>query len=266
MDDSSIERLLREIGAYQLGGFRSLNQADIAVKDDTSYGYSVVTDFDVESERRVFEHIQQHFPEDSFLGEENGNVRRDPGRYWILDPIDGTSNFTQGVPFWGPSLGFFDEKGPERGWVYFPALDQMFHAVRGQGAYLNGKPIRTSSVSEYSNLCTVGTVSRLHRRFRLTCPAKHRILGSIIVNLCYLAMGSFAAIYFRGNLWDLGAGYLIAREAGAIIDCEPALETLDIPSIDPKSSTSISVWATANTALPPFRQYIVPLDEPVEGR
>lgn len=266
MDNSAIEQLLRDIGKYQLEGHENLVQADISIKDDTSHGYSVVTEYDVESEKRVFEFVEKHFPGDSFLGEEHGNVVRDPKRYWVLDPIDGTSNFTQGIAYWGPSLALVDDQGPERGWVYFPVLDQMFSAVRGGGAFLNGKPIHTSQVTEYNNLCTVSTVSRLHRRSRLTCPAKHRILGSIIVNMCYLAMGSFAAIHCRGSIWDLAAGWLVAREAGAVIECDPAIETLDLTTMTPKDAPSICVYAMANEKLPNLKDFVVDLDEPIKGK
>ena len=204
--DPLIENLLREVGTFQLEGYRSLQPGGVAVKEDQGHGVSVVTHYDEETERRVHAFIEKEFPGDSFLGEEHGNVRRDPSRYWILDPIDGTSNFTQGIPFWGPSLAFWDAGGPARAWIHLPALGQMFHAERGRGAFLDGAPIRSSRVSEYSNLCTVATVSRMHRRFRLTCPAKHRILGSIVANLAYLASGTFAAMYCRGSLWDIAAG------------------------------------------------------------
>ena len=267
IDRKPIEDLLRAVGTYQLEGFRKLSTADIGVKDDDSYGYSVVTEYDVETERRVYEFISNTFPEDSFLGEENGNVKKDPSRYWILDPIDGTSNFTQGVPFWGPSLAFWDDEGPARGWVYFPPLDEMFYAERGGGAFLNGEPLYASRVKEYSNLCTVGTVSRLHRRFRLRCPAKHRILGSIIVNLCYIATGSFAASYSRGSVWDLAAGLVIARESGAVIETDPDIGTLDIATIVPgKSSPSVSTYAMANAALPSLKGFIEPIQDPIEGK
>src|SRR5438046_2207518 len=89
-----VEDLLREVGEYQLRGYRTLSAGGIQVKDDSGHGYSVVTEYDLETERRVQAFVAARFPGDSFLGEELGNVRKDPGRYWILDPIDGTSNFT----------------------------------------------------------------------------------------------------------------------------------------------------------------------------
>lgn len=266
VDFQAIGKLIREVGEYQLGGYRTLAASDVTVKDDTSYGYTVVTEYDEESERRVFEFIQENYPGHSFLGEEHGNVLSDPSHYWILDPIDGTSNFTQGIPFWGPSLCYWTDGAPARAWVYFPALDQMFYAARGEGAFLNGQPIQASQVREYTNLVTVASVSRLHRKFRLTCPAKHRILGSIIVNLCYLATGSFAATYCRGNIWDIAAGLLIAQEAGALIECEPLVETLDLATLTPKNAESISVYGMANPELPHFSQFLEILEDPVEGR
>ncbi len=266
IDHKGIEQLLRDVGAFQLEGYRSLQKEGVAVKDDVGHGYSVVTEYDIESERRVQSFLAEHYPRDSFLGEELGNVRRDPGRYWIFDPIDGTSNFTQGIPFWGPSLGFWDKEGPSKGWIYFPALDQMFRAERGGGSYLDGVPLKTSRVSEYSNLCTIATVSRMHRRFRLTCPAKHRILGSIVVNLAYLAAGTFAAIYCRGSLWDLAAGILVAREAGAILEFDPPLESVDPARVDPQNPSPITVHGRANENLTSLRQFLEALERPIEGK
>lgn len=246
----SIEKLLKDVGRYQLDGYRNLQQSDVQVKADTGYGQTVVTEYDVESEKRIFDAVSREFPNDSFLGEEHGNVRRDPGRYWLLDPIDGTTNFTQGVAYWGPTLALCDAQGPQEGWIYFPALDEMFHARRGQGATLNGHPIKTSAVTEYSKLCTVATTSSFHRYYQLSAPAKHRILGSLIVNMAYLANGTFAACFCQAHVWDIAAGLLIAAEAGAIIDMTPAWEALDLTQIDPDNSPSLTILAKANATIP----------------
>jgi len=259
MDPNVIENLLRELGQYQLEGYRKLQSADIQVKEGGSYGLSVVTEYDLETERRIFEALTRQFPQDSFLGEEHGNVRRDPTRYWILDPIDGTSNFTQGVVYWGPTLCFWDRQGPAAGWIHLPATDELFHARRGEGAFLNGKRIHSSRVAEYSDLCTVATTSRLHRRFRLTAPAKHRVLGSLVVNLAYLAKGTFAAAFCRANVWDVAAGVLIAKEAGAVVDCRPGLETVDLSAIDSKNPISLVIHARANPQLPSLEGYLIPV-------
>jgi myo-inositol-1(or 4)-monophosphatase len=266
MDHASIESFLRDLGSYQLEGYRKLQRGDFQVKEDASYGLSVVTEYDVESERRVRAFLEERFPGDSFLGEESGNVRRDPGRYWILDPIDGTSNFTQGIVYWGPTLCFWDARGPAAGWIHMPAVGELFSARRGEGAYLDGARIHGSSVTAYSDLTTVATTSRLHRRMRLAVPAKHRVLGSLVVNLAYLASGTFAAVYCRGNVWDIAAGVLIAREAGAIVECRPGLETVRLPAIEPGASPSIAVHGRANAALPGLEGYMIPVEAPPESR
>lgn len=259
MNPAPIENLLREVGRYQLEGYRRLQSTDIQVKEGGSYGLSVVTEYDLETERRVHDTLSRLFPRDSFLGEELGNVRRDPERYWILDPIDGTSNFTQGVVYWGPTLCLWDRAGPAAGWIYLPATDELFYASRGEGAYLNGQRLQTSRVTEYSDLCTVATTSRLHRKIRLAVPAKHRILGSLVVNLAYVAKGTFAASYCRANVWDVAAGILIAREAGAVVDCQPGLETLDVGTIDSAHPVSLTVQARANPQLPSLASFLLPI-------
>ena len=255
-----IESLLRDVGAYQLTGYRNLQQSDIRVKDDTGYGKSVVTKYDIESERRVFDFISSRFPEDSFLGEEHGNVTRNPGRYWLLDPIDGTTNFTQGIAYWGPTLAICDEQGPLEGWIYFPALDEMFHARRGAGATLGGQPIHTSTVTTYSKLCTVTTTSSCHRLYRLTVPAKHRILGSLVVNMAYLATGTFAACFCQAHVWDIAAGLIIAAEAGAEIDCRPGWDSLDLSTMTVDSAPSLTIFARANSSLPSLEEHLDALE------
>ena len=255
-----IEELLRGVGRYQLEGYRNLQTSDIRVKDDTGYGKSVVTEYDVESARRVYDFVSARFPNDSFLGEEHGNVRGDPKRYWLLDPIDGTTNFTQGVAYWGPTLALCDEKGPLEGWIYFPALDEMYHARRGEGSTLNDTPISSSSVTEYSKLCSVTTTSSFHRLYNLTVPAKHRILGSLVVNMAYLATGTFSACFCQAHVWDIAAGLLIASEAGAVVECRPAWDTLNIPGMDPDNAPSLTIFGKANATLPSLEDYMVKIE------
>jgi myo-inositol-1(or 4)-monophosphatase len=258
-DESLIQSFLREIGRYQLKGYRQMQHAAIRVKETSSYGQSVVTRYDVETERRVSRFIKEHFPGDSFLGEELGNVTRDPARYWVLDPIDGTTNFTQSVAYWGPSLAFVEGRRIQAGWIYFPAIDELFHARRGGGAYLNGSRIHSSGVTRYSDLSSVATTSRGHRRFRLIVPAKHRILGSLIANLAYLATGTFAAVYCRAHVWDVAAGILIAREAGAVVECRPEIEDLDLASLDPRAPTSYLILGRANKKLQSLEEFLRPV-------
>jgi myo-inositol-1(or 4)-monophosphatase len=263
MSLEKVEALLRDIGRYQLEGYRKLEQADVQVKDSSGYGKSVVTEYDLESERRVRRFIDEHFPRDSFLGEESGNVRRDRTRYWLLDPIDGTTNFTQGVAYWGPTLCLCDAEGPREGWIFMPAVDQMFHARRGGGAFLNGQRLHASKATEYSKLTSIATTSSLHNRYQLTVPAKQRILGSLVVNLAYLATGTFVACFCRANVWDVAAGILIAREAGAVVDCRPAFESIDLAALEPGKTSSLTIFGQANKSLPSLEEYLLPIQETV---
>ncbi len=254
----SIAELLREVGRFQLEGYESLRDSEIDVKADAGYGRTVVTKYDVESEARIFKYLSEHYPDDSFLGEEHGNVKRSSGRYWLLDPIDGTTNFTQGVAYWGPTLARCDARGVAEGWIYFPVLDEMFHAKRDSGATLNGVSIRTSDAVEYSSLTTIATTSSCNRHYFVDTPAKQRILGSLIVNLAYLAKGTFVACYCRAHPWDIAAGVLIAAEAGAVVSCEPSWGTRDLATMDVDTAPSLTLFAQANPRLPPLTETFTP--------
>lgn len=258
-DDANLAAIgpfLRELGKYQMERYRGLRADEVRVKERAAFGEAVVTECDIESERRVAAFLQERFPGESFLGEETGNIRRDPSRYWVLDPIDGTSNFTQGIAYWGPTLARIIDGRISGGWIHLPVLDELFEARRGGGATLNGRSIRAADVAEYTDLTTVATTSLLHRRARLTVPAKHRILGSLVVNLAYLATGTFAAIYCRGRVWDLAGGVLIAREAGAHIECRPDLEGVDLAALEPGAVPSVTVTGRANDRLPPIDSFL----------
>ena len=260
-DPTDIATFLRELGRYQLEGYRKMQAADIKIKEKASFGEAVVTEYDVESERRVSRFLEDRFPGDSILGEEHGNVRRDPDRYWVLDPIDGTSNFTQGIAYWGPTLALVERGRVVAGWIYMPAVDEMFHAREGEGSFLNGVRIRSSRATEYSDFTTVATTSLLHKRARLTIPAKHRILGSLVVNLAYLASGTFSAVYCRAHIWDVAAGILIAREAGAVIECRPDPFPLDLAGLEVGSAPSFTLYGRANPDLPSIEDYLARVED-----
>lgn len=259
----SLQRLeaeVRRLGDYQVHESRSLAADQVRVKRVTGDEDSLVTDIDLESERRLLAFVQREFPEHSFLGEETGHHPRDPAHYWIVDPIDGTTNFTHGIPYWGPSVAYWHRGQPVLGLVYFPALDCLFKAIRGGGATLNDTPIHTSDVEAYSSLTMVALHSRSHYSQHLRSRAKVRVLGSIIANMCFTARGTFAAMHGRGRLWDVAAGILILMEAGAVIDCEPDCRSIE-PSRygrDGHEAALFSLQARANAKLPPLGQFLAP--------
>lgn len=184
----------------------------------------MVTEFDRASELLVAEGLTQHRPDDAIVGEEGASHPGTSGITWYIDPIDGTTNFLYALPNWAVSIGATDAHGPLAGAVYVPVLDEMFTAVRGGGAHLNGTQIRCNTTTELSQ-ALVGTgfsyspeqrtvqAQRVSRMIHLVRDIRR--FGAAAIDLCYVACGRLDA-YFEENLhpWDIVAGELIAREAG----------------------------------------------------
>lgn len=212
--------LARQAGTMALIGRRD-GLLDIQSKSSAT---DVVTEFDHASETIVFEGLLRSRPADTIIGEEGASHTGSSGVSWYIDPIDGTTNFLYSIPNWAVSIGATDEHGALAGAVYIPALDEMFTAVRGGGALLNGLPIRCGTTSELSQ-ALVGTgfsYSATRRTFQAQRIARMihlvrdiRRFGAASIDLCFVACGRLDA-YFEENLgpWDIVAGELIAREAG----------------------------------------------------
>jgi len=256
-----LEAELRRIGDLQFEGARTLRPDQVHVKRNAAGETSLVTDYDTESERQIHAFIRSEFPEHSFLGEETGNERRDPEHYWIVDPIDGTTNFAQGIPYWGPSLAYWRRGRPELALIHFPALGTLFKAWRGGGAWQDRARIRTNDAREYTSLTTVALHSRTHYTHHLKLRAKVRVLGSIIGNMCFTASGTFVAAQGRGRLWDLAAGVLVLEEAGAVVETHPDYHHIDPATYgcDGTPGETLTLVARANGHLPPLSQYLTPM-------
>lgn len=255
-----IEAEIRRVGALQLAAARTLAPAQVHLKQAPGDEDSWVTDIDLESEHLLREFVRREFPAHSFLGEETGNDRRDPDHYWIVDPIDGTTNFTRGIPYWGPSLAYWHRGEPVLGVVHFPALDCLFAAAAGRGATLNGSAIHTSTARAYTPLTAVALHSRTHYTHHLRLRTKVRVLGSLIANMCFTARGTFVAMHGRGRLWDVAAGILILAEAGAVVETEPDLRRV-VPAdygTEGNAGALFTLSARANAALPPLADFLLP--------
>jgi len=187
----------------------------------------LVTEMDIEAERVVVEEITRHFPEHGVIAEEGG-IRLGDGRSrWIIDPLDGTTNFAHGYRFFCVSIALEVDEDLVLGVVLDPVTQETFSAVQGQGAFLNDNPIRVSSESnlEDSLLCTGFSyqeqeISRNLEFFnRLIFRARAiRRDGSAALDLCYLACGRFDGYWELSlNCWDVAAGVLIVQEAGGMV-------------------------------------------------
>jgi myo-inositol-1(or 4)-monophosphatase len=208
------EGLARQAAALLMQYYR---QAGLAthLKPDRS----VVTEADIAADRLITAAIQQNFPEDGIISEElQTRTPADVSRVWVIDPLDGTTNYSLGIPFWGISIAHLVNGWPETAAIYFPVLDEMYTAQKGKGARFNGSPMYIDP----SVLDRPGTFfaccSRTHRRYNVSIPYKTRILGSAAYNFCILARG-IALLSFEAapKIWDIAAAWLVVREAGAVI-------------------------------------------------
>jgi myo-inositol-1(or 4)-monophosphatase len=196
-------------------------------KINTKEGKELVTNIDLASEKLIIDIIQEKFPRHNLWSEECGSLKKtDSGYEWFIDPIDGTNNYINTLPFVGVSIGLMYNKKPRLGVVYFPMLNQLFYAEKGKGAFLNGKKISCSSVSSMgksvvffdSNFKSFSpNISRVfnelvNKSFRL------RVIGAATINLCYIANGS-ANICVDVNLkpGDITASAIIIEEAGGLV-------------------------------------------------
>lgn len=197
------------------------------------------TEADFAVQRQVQERLLALYPDIQFMGEEKDNSGIDfAGAVWILDPVDGTTNLVHRFDHSAVSLALAVDSRLLLGIVYNPYRDELFHAVRGGGAYLNGNPIHVGPAAQMREaLISVGTAPYYHeladRNFEriksifLDCQDIRR-LGSAALDLSYVACGRIDA-YFEPNLkpWDYGAGALLVKEAGGCVTDfegrEPAL-------------------------------------------
>lgn len=188
--------------------------------------YDLVSDADLESEKAIGGYLSAKFPSHTLLGEEelSGNVDADD--LWIIDPLDGTNNFAHQVPHFAVSIAYYRKGQPVVGAVLNPARDEMFLASRGEGAFLDGEPIRVSESTTLSeNLIGCGFYYDRGDMMRATLSAIEEFFGHDIhgirrfgtasLDLCQVACGHFGGFFeYQLSPWDFAAGRLIVREAG----------------------------------------------------
>jgi len=211
----------RDAGAYLL----SQRNAELAPDEKTRNDF--VTHVDRTSEQLIIDRIQKHFPDHNILAEEGGGADHDNPYQWIIDPLDGTRNFIQRVPFYCVSIGIYYEGSPLAGAVYNPEQNELFFAWKDEGATLNNRPIRCSTTPFDKALLATGfphlrkdVLSKYMTSFSeiFKSTAGVRRLGAAALDLCYVAAGRMDGYWEIGlHPWDIAAGMLIAREAGAVV-------------------------------------------------
>lgn len=223
------ERLARTAGTGALAGRRSLPVGQPLAHDTKSSATDPVTEFDRSAEAYIVGELRRLRPDDAIVGEEGTDDTGTSGIEWHLDPIDGTTNFVYGLPSWCTSIAAVRSGEPITealaGAIYLPVTDEMFSAHVGGGATLDGSTISASRVDTLA-LSLVATGFGYREQDRVVQAARMAILipqmrdirrsGSAAIDLALVACGRLDA-YFEEHLnsWDVAAGLLIAREAGA---------------------------------------------------
>jgi myo-inositol-1(or 4)-monophosphatase len=185
----------------------------------------IVTEADKAAEADVLKKIFRNYPNSSIITEESGEFRRESSLCWILDPLDGTTNYAHGFPWFCVSIGLFEDGKPRAGIVFNPISGEKFTAEAGKGARLNGKPIRVSKTKDlgYSLLGTGFYYSkgeRLRREMEYFRRMNQVALGvrrpgAAALDLACVAAGRFDGFWERGlSPWDMAAGWLLIQEAG----------------------------------------------------
>lgn len=190
---------------------------------------NLVTEIDKRSEEIIIERIRKHFPSHAILAEESGSQSDGTSSYkWIIDPLDGTTNFTHGLPMFCVSIGVEYNDQLLLGVVYDPNLDELFTAEQGKGAFLNGKRIMVSKTASLKkSLLVTGFPYNVVENpnhaiehfvnFLMSAQAVRR-MGSAAMDLAYVAAGRYDGFWEVAlNPWDMAAGALLVKEAGGTL-------------------------------------------------
>ncbi len=211
-----------------------------------------VTEVDIKAEQEIIYHLQKAYPDHAILGEESGLIGSEDAEYkWIVDPLDGTTNFVRGIPHYAVSIACLHRGKLEHALVLDPVRQEEFTASRGRGAQLNGRRIRVSNLKTLDGaLLGTGIPFKEHCDDKLAPYAKSletlagqcagiRRAGAASLDLAYVAAGRLDAFWEIGlSPWDMAAGALLIREAGGLVSdinsSENFLESGNIVAGNPK--------------------------------
>jgi len=192
---------------------------------------TLITEADLASDHLITAAIHSVYPEEPILSEELfpqtinqglGKGAGQPQTIWVVDPLDGTTNFSLGLHYWGVLIAHVVEGWTDCAVMYYPSIDELYTAKSGQGACLNGERISAGTALLNDRLSFFSCCSRTYQQYEVHVPYKTRILGSAGYSLCNLARGkALLAFEAAAKIWDIAAGWLLVQEAGGCI------ETLD---------------------------------------
>ena len=226
----------RKAGRSLVKDFREVENLQVSSKGAGDF----VSRADIAAEQIVRDTLMEARPNYGWVGEESEPVEgKDPTRRWIVDPLDGTTNFLHGMPHWCVSIALEHKGEIVSGVIFDPAKDEMFVAEKGQGAWLNDTRMRVSDRSRmiesvFATGLPFGGRAELPETLKelarlLPATAGVRRWGAAALDLAYVAAGRFDGFWERGlNIWDVAAGVLIVREAGGFVEAlEPDQSPLE---------------------------------------
>jgi len=207
--------------------FGEIEKLQVSIKGPTDF----VSNADIKAEKIIIEELKKARPHYSIISEEDGSeINKDKNNTWIIDPIDGTTNFLHGVPHFAISIALKSGNEIVSGIIYDPIKDEMFYAEKDNGAFFNNQRIRVSKKKDL-NSCLFASGGLLESQIDLPL----RKSGSAALDLAYVAAGRYDG-YFQNdlNLWDIAAGIIILKEAGGMIS-----------EIDPSQNKKIKIRASS---------------------
>lgn len=254
------------ISAARAGGDvikRGANQrGSLKIEQKSLHDY--VSEVDRNSEKAIRETILSAFPKQQIIGEEYGVIGQNTGVQWIIDPLDGTTNFLRAIPHYAVSIGVMVDAVLEHAVVFDPAKNELYRASRGQGAFLNDKQIHVSSIESArgglyatgvpfsgDNLAEVDSFTATMLDLLDIETSGLRRLGAAALDLAYVAAGRYDGFWeAKLKLWDIAAGALLVQEAGGTVSDlhgrDQYLESGDIVAASPNAHSALVKISTEN--------------------
>ena len=182
---------------------------------------SLITSCDLWSDKTIVDGLASIAPNEGVLSEEGGKCIPNTKSFWVVDPLDGTTNFAAGIPYWSISVARFVDGKPQSSFLIIPTLRKKFVSIKGKGVWLNNQkidPNQNNNQSECVSLCS-RSIKILQKNPNSVFPGKIRLLGVSSLNLISVAMGqTFGAIESTPKIWDIAAAWLLLEELNCSIE------------------------------------------------
>lgn len=209
-----LDSLFKEVSKRQIKDFGNISASN---KSDGS----LITSCDLWSDKTIVDGLAAIAPDEGVLSEEGGKLVPSTKAYWVVDPLDGTTNFAAGIPYWSISVARFVDGKPQSSFLIIPTLKKKFVSIKGKGVWLNNQkidPSRNNHQSECVSLCS-RSIKILQKNPNSIFPGKIRLLGVSSLNLTSVAMGqTFGAIESTPKIWDIAAAWLLLEELNCSIE------------------------------------------------